>query len=143
MDPVMWILLIKNTNINKQIYKNMFQINENIESGICYVDFAYHKKHISTSKKIEYAIWILQMLESVMWILQCHIVFFSYDCCQIQKCVFLFLVLYNSKKDSRNAKKRAKNRYQKCQQKDAKSQQKVIKKMQKVNINRKVSSDPP
>ena len=41
MDPVMWILLIKNTNINKQIYKNMFQINENIESGICYVDFAY------------------------------------------------------------------------------------------------------
>merc|ERR1711933_7774 len=67
---VMWILLIKNTNINRQIYKNMFQINENIESGICYVDFAYHKKHISTSKKIEYAIWILQMLESVMWILQ-------------------------------------------------------------------------
>ena len=35
-----FILLIKNTNINKQIYKNMFQINENIESGICYVDFA-------------------------------------------------------------------------------------------------------
>ena len=83
MDPVMWILLIKNTNINQQIYKNMFQINENIESGICYVDFAYHKKHISTSKKIEYAIWILQMLESVMWILQCHIVFFYYDCCKI------------------------------------------------------------
>ena len=86
MDSVMWILLIKNTNINKQIYKNMFQINENIESGICYVDFAYHKKQISTSnytngfckpgQKIEYAIWILQMLESVMWILQCHIVFF-------------------------------------------------------------------
>ena len=44
MDSVMWILLIKNTNINKQIYKNMFQINETkIESGICYVDFAYQK----------------------------------------------------------------------------------------------------
>ena len=76
LESVMWILLTIKTNINKQIYKNMFQINENIESGICYVDFAYHKKHISTSKKIEYAIWILQMLESVMWILQCHIVFF-------------------------------------------------------------------
>ena len=48
MDSVMWILLIKNTNINKQIYKNMFQINENIESGICYVDFA--KTHINKQK---------------------------------------------------------------------------------------------
>ena len=95
MDSVMWILLIKkNTNINKQIYKNMFQINENIESGICYVDFAYHKKHISTSKKIEYAIWILQMLESVMWILQCHIVFFL----NFNKIFSDLLTLYSNKK---------------------------------------------
>ena len=44
MDSVMWVLLIKNTNINKQIYKNMFQSNETkIESGFCYVDFAYQK----------------------------------------------------------------------------------------------------
>ena len=42
--------VIKNTNINKHIYKNMFQINEKhriwnlkIEYGFCYVGFAYQK----------------------------------------------------------------------------------------------------
>ena len=49
------VFAYQNTNINKQIYKNMFQINEKhriwnlkIEYGFCYVGFAYKK--ISTSK---------------------------------------------------------------------------------------------
>ena len=81
--------------------------------GICYVDFAMP-----------------------------HCVFFLMIVAKY-RCVFLFLVLYNSKKDSRNAKKRAKNRYQKCQQKDAKVSKKLAKRCKKVSRNRKVSSDTP
>ena len=48
-----------------------------LESGICYVDLSnYTNEFCKPVQKIEYAIWILQMLESVMWILQCHNVFF-------------------------------------------------------------------
>ena len=95
--------------------------------AICYVDFAYHKKQISTSnytngfckpvQKIEYAIWILQMLESVMWILQCHIVFFimivakyrnvssCFWYCKIQKKIAA-MQKREQKTDSRNASKK-------------------------------------
>ena len=106
MDSVMWILLIKNTNINKQIYKNMFQINENIESGICYVDFA--KTHINKQKNricyMDFANVGICYVDFAMP----HCVFFLMIVAKYRNVFSCFLVLYNSKKDSRNAKKRAK-----------------------------------
>ena len=61
-------LLIKHTNINKQIYKNMFQINEKhrIWNLLCYVDFAYQTntninkqiyKHMFHSNETKTRIW--------------------------------------------------------------------------------------